>query len=68
LIPAAMRAKGYSDIEDADQILVQQVRRESKKNKPKDTPCPKSAAALSLLALATVVTMARPALEQSHQI
>ncbi len=67
-IPAAMRAKGYSDIEDADQILVQQVRCESKKNKPKDTPCPKSAAALSLLALATVVTMARPALEQSHQI
>jgi hypothetical protein len=33
-IPAAMRAKGYSDVEAADQILVQQVRRESQK-KPK---------------------------------
>jgi hypothetical protein len=56
-----MRAKGYSDVEAADQILVQQVRRESQKNRPKDTPCPKSAAALLLLALATFARMARPA-------
>ena len=34
-IPAAMRAKGYSDVEAADQILVQQVRRESQKRLPK---------------------------------
>ena len=50
-IPAAMRAKGYTDVEAADQILVQQVRRESPKNKSNDTPHPESAAALSLLAL-----------------
>ena len=61
-IPTAMRAKGYLDVEAVDQILVQQVRRESKKNKPKDTPCPKSAAASLLLALATFARMARPAL------
>jgi hypothetical protein len=34
-IPAAMRAKGYSDVEAADRILVQQVRRESQKRLPK---------------------------------
>jgi hypothetical protein len=62
LIPAAMRAKGYSDVEAKDRILVQQVRRESQKNKPKNTPHPKSVAALSLLALATAATAARPAL------
>ena len=39
-IPAAMRAKGYSDLEAADQILVQQVRRESQKNKSNDSPRP----------------------------
>jgi hypothetical protein len=61
-IPAAMRAKGYSDVKAVDQILVQQVRRESQKNKPKGTPCPESAAASLLLALATVATTARPAL------
>ena len=64
-IPAAMRAKGYSDTEAADRILVQQVRRESQKNKPNDTPCPESAAASSLLALAMVTSAAsssRPAL------
>jgi hypothetical protein len=61
-IPAAMRAKGYSDVEAADQILVQQVRRKSQKNKPKDTPCPKSAAASLLQALATFARKARPAL------
>ncbi len=60
-----MRAKGYSDTEAADRILVQQVRRESQKNKPNDTPCPESAAASSLLALAMVTSAAsssRPAL------
>ena len=63
-IPAAMRAKGYTDVEAADQILVQQVHRESQKNKSNDTPHPKSAAASSLLALAMVATAAssRPAL------
>ncbi len=63
LILAAMTAKGYSDVKAADGILVQQVRPESQKNKPKDTPCPKSAAVPSLLALATVATTARPALQ-----
>ena len=29
LIPAAMRAKGYSNVKASDQIFVQQVRRES---------------------------------------
>jgi hypothetical protein len=63
-IPAAMRAKGYSDSEAADRILVQQVRRESQKNKSNDTPRPESAAASSLLALTTVASAAssRPAL------
>ena len=63
-IPAAMRAKGYSDSEAADRILVQQVPRESQKNKSNDTPRPESAAASSLLALATAATAAssRPAL------
>jgi len=42
-IPAAMRAKGYSDVEAVDQILLQQVRRESQKKAPKDTPRPESA-------------------------
>ena len=62
-ISAAMRAKGYSDVEATDRILVQQVRRESQKKAPKDTPRPESAAASSLLALATVATTARPALQ-----
>jgi len=35
-IPAAMRAKGYSDVEATDRILVQQVRRESQKKAPKE--------------------------------
>ena len=38
------------------------MHRESRKNAPKDTPCPESAAASSLLALATVAMSARPAL------
>ena len=57
-IPAAMRAKGYSDAEAADRILVQQVRRESQKNKSNDTPHPESAAVSSLLALAMVASAA----------
>jgi hypothetical protein len=63
-IPAAMRAKGYSDSEAADRILIQQVRRESQNNKSNDTPRPESAAASSILALATVASAAssRPAL------
>ncbi len=61
-IPAAMRAKGYSDVEAADQILVQQVHHESQKKTPKDTPCPESAAALSLLALSTTANVGRAAL------
>ena len=43
-IPAAMRAKGYSDVEALDGTLVQQVHRESQKIK---TPCPESVAASS---------------------
>jgi len=64
-IPTAMRAKGYSDAEAADRILVQQVRHESQKNKSNDNPCPESAAASSLLALATAATAAssRPVLQ-----
>ena len=58
-----MREKGYSDAEAADQILVQQVRREAGKIKGGDVPHPKSAAALPLLALATVAATARPALQ-----
>jgi hypothetical protein len=61
-IPAAMRAKGFSDVEAVDQILVQQVCRESQKKTPKDTPCPESAAALSLLALSTTANVGRAAL------
>jgi hypothetical protein len=61
-IPAAMRAKGYSDVKAADRILVQRVRRESRKKTPKDTPCPESAAALSLLALSTTANVGRAAL------
>jgi len=57
-IPAVMRAKGYSDAEAVDQILVQQVRRESQKNKSKDTSRPESAASSSLLALGTVASAA----------
>ncbi len=44
-----MRAKGYSDAEAANRILVQQVRRESQKNKSNYTPHPESAAASLLL-------------------
>jgi hypothetical protein len=61
-IPAAMRAKGYSDVEAADRILVQQVRRESQKKTPKDTPRPDPVAASSLLALSTTANVGRAAL------
>jgi hypothetical protein len=61
-IPAAMRAKVYSDVKAADRILVQQVRRESQKKTPKDTPRPEPVAALSLLALSTTANMGRAAL------
>ncbi len=64
-IPTATRAKGYSDAEATDRTLLQQVHRESQKNKSNDTPCHESAAASSLLALATVASVAssRPALQ-----
>jgi hypothetical protein len=64
-IPEAMRAKGYTNVEAVDQILVQQVRCKSQKNKSNDIPHPESVAALSLLALATVATAAssRPVLQ-----
>jgi hypothetical protein len=58
-IPAAMRAKGYLDVETVDQILVQQVRRESQKKTPKDTPRPEPVAASSLLALSTTANVGR---------
>jgi hypothetical protein len=58
-----MRAKGYLGVEDADRILVQQVCRKFQNNKAKNTPRPESVAALSLLALATVATTARLALQ-----
>jgi hypothetical protein len=53
-----MRAKGYTNVEAVNQILVQQVHCKSQKNKSNDTPCPKSVAALLLLALAAVATAA----------
>jgi hypothetical protein len=61
-IPAAMRAKGYLDFKATDRILVQQVRRESQKKTPKDTPRPEPVAALSLLALSTTANVGRVAL------
>ena len=57
-IPAAMRAKGYLDVEAANRILVQQVLHESQKKAPKDTPRPESAATSLLAALATMATTA----------
>jgi hypothetical protein len=45
-------------LEAADRILVQQVYRESQKNKSNDTPRPESVAASSLLALVTVASAA----------
>jgi hypothetical protein len=64
-IPAAIRAKGYSNVEASNQTLQMQVRCENQKIKAKNTPCPESAAASLLLTLATVATVAtaaRPAL------
>jgi hypothetical protein len=51
-IPAAMRAKVYSDVEAIDQILAQKVHRKSPKNKVENTPCAETvAAAAAMLAL-----------------
>jgi hypothetical protein len=51
-IPAAMRVKVYLDVEAVDRILAKQVRRESQKNKFKNTPCPETVAmAAAMLAL-----------------
>ena len=62
-IPAAMRAKGYSDVEALDGTLIQQVHCKSQKIKAKNTPCPESVAASLLLTLAMVAMTARPALQ-----
>ena len=59
-IPDAMRAKGYSDVEATNRTLQMQVRREVEKIKGEAGPDPPAAS--SLLRLATVATMARPAL------
>jgi len=39
-IPDAMRIKGYSNVEAANQSLQQQVRREAEKLKGEAIPCP----------------------------
>ncbi len=51
-IPASMSSKVYSDVEAVDQILAQQVHRESQKNKVDNTPCAETVAvAAAMLAL-----------------
>ena len=50
-IPAAMRARGYSDVDVMNRILIQQVRRESQKNKAGNSPRPETVAAAAMLAL-----------------
>ena len=50
-IPAATRAKGYSDVDAMNRILIQQVRRESPKNKAENSPRPETVAAAAMLAL-----------------
>ena len=50
-IPAAMRAKGYSDVDAMNRILIQQVRHESQKNNAENSPCQKTVAAAAMLAL-----------------
>jgi hypothetical protein len=63
-IPDAMRAKGNTDVEATNRTLQMQVRHEVEKIKGEAGPDPPAlAAASSLLALATVATMARPALQ-----
>ena len=63
-IPAAVRAKGYSDVKASDGTLQMQVRHHAlQKIKAGNTPCPESAAASLLPTLATAAaTAARPAL------
>jgi hypothetical protein len=59
-IPAAMRANGYSDVEAVDQILAQQVRRQSQKNKVENAPCTETVAtAAAMLALSNMTTAVR---------
>jgi hypothetical protein len=50
-IPAAMRAKGYLDVDAMNQILIQQVHREYQKNKAENSPRPETVAAAAMLAL-----------------
>jgi len=64
-IPDAMRAKGYSDVEAANQSLQQQVCREAEKLKGEAIPCPPApvaAATSSLIALSATANVGRPAL------
>ena len=50
-ILAATRAKGYLDVDAMNQILIQQVRRESQKNKAENSPLPETVATAAMLAL-----------------
>ena len=64
-IPNAMRIKGYSNVEAANQLLQQQVRCEVEKLKGEAIPCPPApvaAAASLLMALLATANMGRPAL------
>ena len=64
-IPDAMRIKGYSNVEAANQSLQQQVRREAEKLKGEAIPCPPApvaAAASALMALSAIANVGRPAL------
>ncbi len=53
-IPAAMMAKGYSDEESKNRMLQMQVRREVKKIRGFDPPCPPEAVAAAAMALLTL--------------
>ncbi len=54
-IPAAMRAKVYSDVEAVDQILAQQVHHKAPKNKVENTPRAETVAtAAAMLALSNI--------------
>jgi hypothetical protein len=55
-ILAAMRAKGYLDVDVMNQILIQQVRRESQKNKSENSPRPETVATAAMLALSNKTT------------
>ena len=64
-IPDAMRIKGYSNVEPANQLLQQQVRREAEKLKGEAIPCPPApvaAAASALMALSATANVGRLAL------